>query len=126
MRDRLFMNDNIIKEKTYQFALAIITFYRETSKYYHEYVISKQLLRSGTSIGANISESRGAQSRKDFLHKISIAYKEASERQYWLQLLKDSNIFDQHWETINKLWESIDEIIKILTKIIKTPKETTK
>ena len=89
----------------------------------NEYVISKQLLRSGTSIGANIEEATAAQSKKDFLHKMSIASKEARETSYWLRLLKDSNLINF---SIDEYLNEINQMIKIITKIVKTTSENLK
>lgn len=110
------MNRNTIKEKSYSFALEIIDLYG-ILKENREYVISKQLLKSGTSIGANVEEAGAAQSRKDFLSKMSIASKEARETRYWLRLLDDSKLTNL---PLNKYLNKIEEIIKILTKIVKT------
>ena len=115
-------NTGIITEKTYHFALRIVKAYRYLKEYQDEYVLSKQMLRSGTSIGANCKEAIYAQSTLDFINKLSIALKEASETEYWLDLLHDSQYID------NKSFESIHneniEIIKLLTSIIKTTKST--
>ncbi|MEG8990908.1 four helix bundle protein [Ignavibacteria bacterium 4148-Me] len=113
--------DNIIKQKSYNFALKIIDLF-QSLKNEREYVISKQLLRSGTSIGANIEEAIGGQSRKDFFMKINIAYKEARETNYWLKLLKDSNLIELR--TAESLINECDEILKILGTIIKTMKQS--
>lgn len=86
-----------------------------------EFVLSKQVLRSGTSIGANIQEAVASQSKRDFIHKLSISLKEARETQYWLNLLKDSSYIPK--PEFNKLNNSCDEIKKILTSIILTTKE---
>lgn len=114
------MKNNIIAEKSYDFALRIV----RLSQYLiqkKEFVLSKQVLRSGTSIGANVEEATGGQSKKDFLNKISIAYKEARETSYWLRLLKDSNfLIENHF---NSIYQDLEEIIKILTKIQKTTKK---
>ena len=83
------MKDNIIQKKSYDFALTIIALYRNLVKG-NEFVLSKQLLRSGTSIGANVEEAQAGQSRADFISKMSIASKEARETCYWLRLLRDS------------------------------------
>ncbi|GAB7257032.1 hypothetical protein OBPA_14970 [Polaribacter sp. OB-PA-B3] len=83
--------DNIIQTKSYNFAVRIIKLYKHLSQEKKEFVLSKQLLRSGTSIGANIEEAIGGQSRKDFLAKLTIAYKEARESHYWIRLLKDTD-----------------------------------
>ena len=108
---------NIIKEKTYQFALKIICLYRELIKN-KEFVLSKQLLRAGTSIGANVEEATAAQSKKDFISKMSIASKEARETNYWLRLLRDSKLCEN--KTLHCLLEESEEIIKLLTSIVKT------
>jgi len=108
---------NIIKEKSYQFALDIIHLYTQL-KQHKEFVLSKQLLRSGTSIGANIEEATAAQSRKDFISKMSISSKEARETNYWLRLLRDSNICESI--DYSDLIRDSEEIIKILTSIVKT------
>ena len=87
----------------------------------NEYVLSKQILRSGTSIGANVNEAIAAVSKKDFVHKLSISLKEARETQYWLNLLKDSNYINQ--EIFKKLNKDCEELIKILNSIILTTKQ---
>lgn len=84
------MKENIILTKSYNFALRIVILYKELCENKKEFVLSKQLLRSGTSIGANLEETMGGQSKKDFLAKITIAYKEARETHYWIRLLIDS------------------------------------
>ncbi len=83
--------DNIIQTKSYNFAVRIIKLYKHLSQEKKEFVLSKQLLRSGTSTGANIEEAIGGQSRKDFFAKLTIAYKEARESHYWIRLLKDTD-----------------------------------
>ena len=83
--------ENLLKEKSYAFALRTIKLYKHLSITTKEYVLSKQILRSGTSIGANITEANRAQSKMDFVHKLSIALKEADETEYWLNLLRDSD-----------------------------------
>ena len=113
------MKKNIIVEKTYNFALKIILLYKELKKV-NEFVIGKQLLRSGTSIGENVQESISAISKKDFINKMSIASKEARETKYWINLIKDSNFIVYDF-TI--LLNDLDEIIKILTSIVKTTSE---
>jgi four helix bundle protein len=111
------MKDNIIQKKSYEFALRIIALYRRLCKG-NEFVLSKQLLRSGTSIGANIEEAQAGQSRADFISKMSIASKEARETNYWLRLLKDSGTIDKI--EIDPLLIESESIINILTSIIKT------
>ncbi len=115
-------NTGILTEKTYHFALRVVKAYRYLKEEQNEYVLSKQVLRSGTSVGANCKEAIYAQSTLDFINKLSIALKEASETEYWLDLLHDSQYID------DKSYESIQqecvEIIKLLTSIIKTTKST--
>jgi len=87
-----FEKPNLIKDKSYQFALRIIFLYRQMQGE-NEYVLSKQLLRAGTSIGANVEEASAAQSRKDFAAKMAISSKEARETHYWLRLIRDSQLY---------------------------------
>jgi four helix bundle protein len=116
------MKENIIQQKSYLFSLEIIRICRELQSQEKEFVLSHQLLKSGTSIGANIEEAIGAQTKKDFYAKITISYKEARETHYWLRLCKDSNIGNA--KTVDMLLESCTEIIKILTGIQKTTKHS--
>jgi four helix bundle protein len=111
------MQKSIIKEKAYNFALTIIELYKRLTKI-NEYVISRQILKSGTSIGANVEEALAGQSRPDFLSKMSIASKEARETNYWLRLLRDGKFLDQ--EHIEKPMSESEEIIRLLTSIVKT------
>ena len=108
---------NIIKDKTYNFALNIVKIYQQMIKQ-NEFILSKQLVRSGTSIGANTEEATAAQSRKDFISKMSISSKEARETNYWLRLLRDSQLCEGIDYT--DLIKESEEIIKILTSIVKT------
>ena len=85
------MRDNVLQIKSFSFAVKIINMYKYLISEKNEFVLSKQLLRSGTSIGANVEEAIGGQSDKDFLHKVSISYKEARECIYWLKLLKETD-----------------------------------
>lgn len=114
------MKKNIIQEKSFCFALRIIKLYKYLKDNKNEYVLSKQLLKSGTSIGSNIEESIGGQSKNDFVSKISVAYKEARETLYWLKLLKASNYLNQ--KQSESLINDCEEIIRIITKIQKTMK----
>ena len=107
---------NIIQTKTFSFALKIIVLYKEL-KAKNEFVLSKQLLRSGTSIGANVEEALAGQSRKDFIARMSIASKEARETRYWLRLLESSPL---HKADYSSFLKDINEIINILTSIVKT------
>lgn len=111
------MKDNLVRDKSYAFALQIINLYRELVKN-NEFVLSKQLLRSGTSIGANIEEALAGQSRADFLSKLSIASKEARETHYWLRLLRDSRIVAS--EQIAPILAESESLINILSSIVKT------
>ncbi len=114
-------SNNVIQEKSYAFALRIVKLYRYLCDEKKEYVLSKQIVRSGTSIGANVEEAIGGQSDKDFLSKLSIAYKEARETHYWLRLLRDSDILeDKH---TNSIINDCDELLKLSGSIIKTMKQ---
>ena len=114
------MSKGAILTKSKDFAVQIIKLTRYLQEDKHEYVLSKQILRSGTSIGANARESNNAQSRADFLSKLSIALKEADETQYWLELLVESDIISQsQFESLN---DNLTEIIAMLTASIKTTK----
>lgn len=107
-----------IDERTFAFALNVIDLYKHLN-INKEYVISKQLLRAGTSIGANVQEAQAAQSRNDFTAKMSIASKEARETKYWLRLL-DSSGYLNSYNNRNIMFAEIDSIINIITKIVKT------
>ena len=112
--------ESIISAKTRSFAIKIIKFCRILSEEKREFIISNQLFRSGTSIGANVRESNNAQSKADFINKLSIALKEVDETAYWLELLIESEIINkQQFEKLNK---DLKEIIAILTASIKTLK----
>ncbi len=112
--------DNIVQQKSYAFALKIVQIYKFLSQEKKEFVLGKQILRSGTSVGANIEESIGAQSKKDFLSKVSIAYKEARETKYWLCLLRDSKILTK--SQAESLLNDCEELLKIMGKIQTTIK----
>ena len=108
-------SDNIVQKKSFAFAIRIVNVYKYLISEKKEYILSKQLLRSGTSIGANIEESIGGQSGKDFLSKISISYKEARETIYWLKLLQATEYLNEQEAT--SLLNDAEEICKILGKI---------
>ncbi|XQQ07093.1 MAG: four helix bundle protein [Leptolyngbya sp. IPPAS B-1204] len=110
------MAESIIQQKSFEFALEIIELYRML-QVRKEYVLSKQLLRSGTSIGANVEEASAGQSRKDFLAKMAIASKEARETKYWLRLLQQSKLIDF---AVDQELAHVEELIRILTAIVKT------
>jgi four helix bundle protein len=114
------MKDNLILQKSYDFSLMIIELYKFLCENKKEHVLSKQLLRAGTSIGANINEAQAGISRKDFVAKMSIASKEARETRYWLNLLADSGYISKTNSEIKNLFEEVESIINILTKIVKT------
>lgn len=117
----LLQKESIIKQKSEAFSIRIIKMYKYLSSQKNEYAISKQVLRSGTSIGANVNESRNAQSSSDFISKLSIALKEADETAYWLKCLYGGEFITKvQYTSMNN---DIQEIIKILVKIIKTTKE---
>jgi four helix bundle protein len=112
--------ENPLRTKSYAFALRSVKLYRHLCEQNKEYVLSKQLLRSGTSIGANIAEANQAQSKSDFVHKLSISLKEAVESEYWLNLLKDSEYLTE--AQFNSLIADCNELIRMLTASIKTSK----
>ncbi|MEK7723180.1 MAG: four helix bundle protein [Acidobacteriota bacterium] len=112
--------ENPLKEKSYSFALRIVKLYKHLAEEKKEFVLSKQVLRSGTSIGANITEGNQAQSKPDFIHKLSISHKEAFETEYWLCLLRDSEYITE--KQANSLLEDCKELQKILTISLKTAK----
>jgi len=113
------VGESIIRQKSFQFALDIIRLYRDLQER-HEFILSRQLLRSGTSIGANVEEAVVGQSRKDFLAKMAIASKEARETKYWLRLLQSSDLVAID---VSRELAQAEEIIRILTSIVKTTKE---
>ncbi|MDJ0678322.1 MAG: four helix bundle protein [Xenococcaceae cyanobacterium MO_167.B52] len=110
--------DNVTYAKAYQFAIRIVNAYKYLSQEKKEFILSKQLLRSGTSIGANIAEANGAISQSDFSAKISIAYKECLETKYWLSLLKNTGYIDL--KSFDSIHQDADEIAKILFSILKS------
>ena len=111
---------NVIKEKSTKFAIRIIEMYKYLSSEKQEYVMSKQLLRSGTSIGANVREGIYAQSRGDFISKLSISLKEAAETEYWLELLLSTDYITE--KQYGSMYEDCREVIKLLTAITKSTK----
>ena len=111
-----------LKNKSYRFALRIIGLYKFLCDEKKEYVLSKQILRSGTSIGANIEEANAGQTKKDFLAKMSIASKEARETLYWLKLLRDSDYIEE--KIAKSLINDIEELVRILTSIVKTTQKS--
>ena len=114
------LTGNALKEKSYAFALRTINLYKYLSAEAREYVLSKQILRSGTSIGANITEGNRAQSKMDFVHKLSIALKEADETEYWLNLLRDAEYVTNAQS--ESLLSDCAELQRMLISSIKTAK----
>jgi four helix bundle protein len=112
--------ENVLKTKSFVFAVKIIRLYKYVKEKHSEGVLSKQLLRSGTSIGAMIREAEYAETTRDFVHKLSLSLKEINESIYWLQLLKAANYIDQ--EIFEPLYNDALEILKLLTASIKTIK----
>ena len=117
---KLRTKDNLVFQMSYDFALQTIELYKSLCEDKKEYVLSKQLLRAGTSIGANVNEAQAGISKKDFVAKMSIASKEARETKYWLSLLVDSGYISKEDRSVSDLFGKIESIINILTKIVKT------
>ena len=118
------LHDNFIADFTEDFGLRIVNLYKYLRKEKKEYIMSMQLYRSGTSIGANVAESKNAQSKADFISKLSIALKEAGESDYWLKLLLKSQTISEH--EYDSIKNDLNIIIGTLIKIIKTTKENMK
>ena|SRR5258708_1508698 len=114
------MKENVIKLKSFDFALRIVKLYQYLIEEKKEYILSKQLLRSGTAVGAMIRESEHAESKSDFIHKLSVGLKEANETEYWIELLHKSNFIDE--KSFQSIQNDITELLKLLTAIIKTSK----
>ena len=115
---RSTQNKNEIIELSFSFAKRIVSLYRYLSEEQNEYILSKQILRSGTSIGANVEEAQAAQSRKDFISKLSIASKEARETRYWLRLLIETGYLEADKTYVKSLLNEIESINRLLTSII--------
>jgi len=115
------LRENVLYDKAFLFAVRVVNLYKYLCSEKKEYVLSKQLLRSGTSIGANISEAQDAQSRNDFISKLSISLKEAKESRYWIDLLKETDFLTK--QEAGSLLEDLTEVIKLLTSIIKSTKQ---
>ncbi|MFA6456283.1 MAG: four helix bundle protein [Bacteroidota bacterium] len=111
---------NPLRTKSYQFAIAVVNICRILSVEKKEFILSKQMLRSGTSIGANIEEANQAESRSDFIHKLSIANKEAFETHYWIRILRDTDFIDA--STALSFLNHCEELIKMLTASINSSK----
>ena len=115
------MKDNVIVDKTYAFASRIVKLYKYLTQEQKEYVLSKQILRSGTSIGANVEEAVAASSRADFIHKLTIAAKEARETAYWLRLLHDNEFLPT--PIFHSVYQDIVEIKRIIGSIVISTKK---
>lgn len=112
---------SILKEKSFDFALRIIKLAKYLQNSHKEYILSKQIMRSGTAIGDLVREAQYAQSKADFLHKLTIALKEANETEYWLLLLFESNYIDK--QMFDSISPDIKELLKLLISSTKTIKE---
>lgn len=117
------MKESLILDKSKAFALRVIRLYKYLCETKKEYILSKQVLRSGTSIGANAKEAAHAQSKADFYAKMYIAYKEANETEYWLELLHESGYIEK--DAFDSIYSDCKEIIKILAAITKNQKQST-
>lgn len=115
------MSDGLIYNKSYLFAIRVVNLSKYLQNEYKEYILSKQLLRSGTSIGAMTREAKFAQSKADFINKLSIALKEANETDYWIDLLHDTSYINNKMH--NDIKKDINEIISLLVSIVKSTKK---
>ena len=115
------MRHNVVEEKSYRFAIRIVNLCKYVRSEHKEFVMTKQLLRAGTSIGANIAESQRAQSRADFVSKLSIAHKETYETKYWLRLLYDTGYLNEY--QAKSVMADCIEVEKLLTSILNSAKK---
>ncbi len=113
--------DNVIEKKSKAFAVRVVRLARYLQEKKHEYVLSKQLLRSGTSIGANVKEAQRGQSKADFISKMNIALKESSETEYWLEILHETDYLSD--DEFDSIYADNNELIRILMSIVKTSKK---
>lgn len=113
--------NNVIEKKSFDFAIRIVNLYKYLNTEKKEYVLSKQLLRSGTSIGANVAEAEQAQSKPDFVSKMNIALKETAETKYWIRLLQTTNYLSE--EEASSIFADCVELEKILVSIVKSSKQ---
>jgi len=118
------MKENILKTKSFKFAVRIVNLHKYLCENKKEFVLSKQILRCGTSVGANIRESEHSQSKSDFIHKMSIAQKEINETMYWLELMQETELISK--QEFESIYNDSLEIIKLLTSSIKTAKNKNK
>jgi len=117
------MNNNVVLDKSLAFAVRVVKLYKHLCGEQKEYVLSKQLLRSGTSVGANINEAQAGQSKADFIAKMAVASKEARESIYWIDLLIKTDYLNKDDKHVQTLVNDIDEIVKLLTSIVKSSQE---
>ena len=115
------MRKNVLKEKSFAFALRIVKAYKYLTEEKQEYILSKQLLRSGTAIGASVHEAEYAQSIPDFINKMSVALKEANETEYWLMLLKESEFIEN--DVYLSIVNECQELLRLLISTINTSKK---
>ena len=116
------MEQNPVADKSFKFAVRIVNLYKHMVREHREYVLSKQILRCGTSIGANVAEAQRGQSKADFIAKMSIALKEASETEYWLKLLHETNYLSQ--EQYSSLYADVRQLIGLLMAICRSANNT--
>ena len=116
------MKDNPLKDKSFAFALRVVKLGRFLCQEHKEFVLAKQLLRSGTAVGALVREAEQAESKADFVHKLSIALKEANETDYWIELLYQSQLIDK--SGYDSIKPDIVELLKLLVSVVKTSKRT--
>lgn len=114
---------NAVREKSYAFAVRVVRMYQHLAQQKHAVVLSRQVLRSGTSIGANVEEALGGLSRKDFAAKMSIAYKEARETSYWLRLLRDTGYLEE--TAFDSIHADCEELLRLLYTIVQTTRSRT-
>jgi len=117
------MSDNVVLDKSLNFAVRVVKLYKYLCDTKKEYILSKQLLRCGTSIGANVNEAQAGQSKADFAAKMAIASKEARESKYWIDLLIKTDYLNRHDVHVQTLVHDIDEIVRLLTSIVKSSQE---
>jgi four helix bundle protein len=117
------MSKSVLKDYSFKFAIAIIKLYKNLIESKKEFVLSKQLLRSGTAVGAMIREAQNAESKNDFIHKLAIAQKECDETMYWLELLKEANYIELNEFT--KIHDNATSLLKMLRSAILTTKQKT-
>ena len=122
MQNEGIMEQNPVADKSFKFAVRIVNLYKHMIREYKEYVLSKQILRCGTSIGANIAEAQRGQSKADFAAKMNIALKEASETEYWLRLLYKTDYLSK--EAYSSLYADVHELISLLMAICRTANDT--